>query len=52
MFAKVDIPADDGDRSAFAKKLMKYVSILDYTHALKQPEIRYAFKINPGDKSN
>ena len=49
----MDIPADDGERSAFAKKLMRYgVSILDYAHALKQPEIRYAFKINPGDKSN
>ena len=42
VFTKVDVPTDDSERGAFAKKLMRYgVSILDYAHALKQPEIRY-----------
>ena len=39
---KADIPDNPDEKKCFARKLMKYsVSLLEYSQALNQEEIRY-----------
>lgn len=39
-FAKMEVPESVEDREGLAKKLQKYISLTQYTHTLKQQELK------------